>query len=187
VNSIIFNLPAGPGATESHTSQFTLPLLDVLLLTSWEIDVQYKVQAFSAQNATGTTLFGSSYSYASHPSADVSGAPVFTNPPVLAGIENLQLTDNRATARIGAYRYDIIQAIAFGPTTQVGQLDHGIPGAFPTSAVHGVVMRSRGVPVVSGDQSYSIRIRREFRNSVGTSLGRYDIAPQSPAQDVSAP
>jgi hypothetical protein len=97
------------------------------------------------------------------------------------------MTDNRATARIGAYRYDIIRAIDFGPTTQVGQLDHGFTGPASTSKVWGLVQRSMGVSVVSGDQSFAIRIRREFRNSVGTSLGRYDIAPPSPVADVSAP
>jgi hypothetical protein len=187
VNSVNFNLPGGPGGDETHSSQFTLPLLDILILTSWEIDVQYKVQAFDGLNATGAAVFASAYSYASHPSADVADAPTFTKPPVDAGTETLQFTDQRPTARIGAYRYDVLRQIAFGPETQVGQAVHGIQGPFSTSAVHPPVTRSVGVSVVSGDLSFYVRSRREFRNSAGTSLGRYDIALPSPTVGVSVP
>ncbi|MBI1784161.1 hypothetical protein HYR69_03375 [Candidatus Sumerlaeota bacterium] len=177
----IFTLPGGPGPGDVvRHIKFTLPLVDVGTPTSFEIDMQYRLNAYTGPDGTGTLVYRTPFSYAAHPSTDLQ-TPVFSAPPVAVGIEPLQFTDNRPTAQRYAYNYEIQEKIVNGPQTLVGNDTHGIDGSFQTKSVHPPVTRTRNVPVLDvPSQIYFVRSRKNYFNNGALLIGRFDIAHKSP-------
>jgi len=147
---------------------------------SWETSLEVRVAA----RAGSSILYETTIRYdLRHPSADLSqfdfSNPVGpTNPP---GNYPANFTDARPTGAAGFYRYEIYRQVTGSPGTYyVGGLTHGIYGAAIPEKDHPSVNSSVSLPVVSGEQVFWIQPQASFKNSAGTSLGQYDIAPKSP-------
>ena len=183
----IYNLAGPPGGDVVRSSEFDLPRADISIPTSYEIDMQFRIFVYSGLNATGSLLKVSNFAYAMHPSADVTQA-LFTAPPVTAGVEPFSMTDKRPTAQYTSYSYELFRtALPSGTQTVLSMLDHNYLGQYQTKDVHPQVTRTTALPMQSGPQLIYVRPRRQYFNITGASLGRFDIAHQSPIISITVP